>query len=84
MDRCEHSQVEEGRKAAGTAIALLSIVKAHDRVICNLLSDVKPATSRGIPGITLLEITRVITVPCPNCDVALPGLGSGQMRWRYE
>lgn len=83
MDRREHSETEEGIKGAGTAIALLS-VEVLDRVMYNLSSDVKPASSRGLPGITLREFTSVITMPCPNCDVALPGLGSGQMRQRYE
>jgi hypothetical protein len=79
MDQRENSQMQKSIKVAGTAIALLS-VKARDRVMYNLFSDVKPASSRGLPGITLREFTSVITMPCPNCDVALPGLGSGQMR----
>ena len=77
MDRREHSHSEGIKKAAGTAIALLA-VEEYDRVMNNHLTDVKPASSRGIPGMTLPGFTGVISVPCPNGDVVLPGVGSGR------
>ena len=77
MDRREQSISEGSTKGTGTAIALLA-VEEHDRVMNNQLIDVKPASSRGIPGVTLPESTGMISVSYPNCDVALPGLGSGR------